>query len=131
MKGSIDMTNRVLVIAFVLVVLAESAPAWGQDPAQGRKLYLTYCSSCHGDKGKGDGPAASSLPAKPADHTDGSVMNQLTDKFLMEIISKGGGAVGKSALMPAWGSQIKDQQLRDVIAYIRSIADPPYKAAGK
>jgi mono/diheme cytochrome c family protein len=68
---------------------------------------------------------------KPADHTNGAVMNQLPDKFLTEIISKGGSAVGKSALMPAWGSQIKDKQLLDVVAYIRSIADPPYKAAGK
>ena len=115
----------------LVVVLAKALAAWGQDQTEGRKLYLTYCSSCHGDKGKGDGPAASSLPVKPADHTNGAVMNQLSDKFLVDIISKGGSAVGKSALMPAWGSQIKDKQLRDVVVYIRSIADPPYKAAGK
>jgi mono/diheme cytochrome c family protein len=125
------MKNKMPIGVCLIIVLAGALPAWGQDQAEGRKLYLTYCSSCHGDKGKGDGPAASSLPVKPADHTNGVVMNQFPDKFLTEIISKGGSAVGKSALMPAWGSQIKDKQLRDVVAYIRSIADPPYKVAGK
>ena len=106
-------------------------PTWGQDQSEGKKLYLSYCSSCHGDKGKGDGPASRSLPVKPADHTDGAIMNQLTDKFLLEIISKGGSAVGKSPMMPAWGGQFKDKQLRDIVAYLRSIADPPYKTSGK
>ena len=35
----------------------------------GKTLYQAYCSPCHGDKGKGDGPAAASLNPKPADHT--------------------------------------------------------------
>lgn len=125
------MKNKIPIGMALLVILAAAPHVWGQDQTEGRKLYLTYCSSCHGDKGKGDGPAASSLPVKPADHTNGAVMNQLSDKFLAEIISKGGSAVGKSALMPAWGSQLKDKQLRDVVAYIRGIADPPYKATGK
>jgi mono/diheme cytochrome c family protein len=33
--------------------------------------------------------------------------------------------------MPGWGGQFKENQLRDVVAYVRSMADPPYKAAGK
>jgi cytochrome c553 len=120
------------IFAFsVLLVLCGSGPTWAQNQSEGKKLYLTYCSSCHGDNGKGDGPAAQSLPVKPANHTAGAVMNQLTDKFLMEIISKGGSAVGKSPMMPAWGGQFKENQLRDIVAYVRSIADPPYKPAGK
>ena len=118
------------LICFTLL-LAVTGPTWAQNQAEGKKLYLTYCSSCHGDNGKGDGPAAQSLPVKPANHTAGAVMNQLTDKFLMEIISKGGSAVGKSPMMPGWGGQFKENQLRDIVAYVRSIADPPYKPAGK
>jgi cytochrome c oxidase cbb3-type subunit III len=113
------------------MLLAVTDPAWTQNQSEGKKLYVTYCSSCHGDNGKGDGPAAQSLPVKPANHTDGAVMNQLTDKFLLEIISKGGSAVGKSPMMPAWGGQLKENQLRDIVAYVRSIAQPPYKASGK
>ena len=113
------------------LLLAGMDPSWAQNQSEGKKLYLTYCSSCHGDNGKGDGPAARSLPVKPANHTDGAVMNQLTDKFLLEIVSKGGSAVGKSAMMPGWGGQFKESQVRDIVAYVRSMADPPYKASGK
>jgi mono/diheme cytochrome c family protein len=119
------------IFALSALLLAVAGPTWAQNQAEGKKLYLTYCSSCHGDNGKGDGPAAQSLPVKPANHTAGAVMNQLTDKFLMEIISKGGSAVGKSPMMPGWGGQFKENQLRDIMAYVRSIADPPYKPAGK
>jgi mono/diheme cytochrome c family protein len=112
-------------------LLTQMSLTRAQDQAEGKKLYLTYCSSCHGDDGKGDGPAARSLPVKPANHTDGAVMNKFSDKFLLEIIAKGGGAVGKSAMMPGWEGQLKANQLRDIVAYVRSIADPPYKGSGK
>ena len=55
-------------------------------------------------------------------------MNQLNDKFLVDVITKGGSAIGKSSYMPAWGSSFNDKQIRDVIAYIRGLAVPPYKA---
>jgi mono/diheme cytochrome c family protein len=123
--------NSFWILPFAALLLAGTDLTWAQNQSEGKKLYLSYCSSCHGDNGKGDGPAAQSLPVKPANHTAGAVMNQLTDKFLMEIISKGGSAVGKSPMMPAWGGQFKENQLRDIVAYVRSIADPPYKPSGK
>jgi YD repeat-containing protein len=73
-------------------------------------------------------PAAQSLPAKPADHTNGAVMNPLSDQFLFDIISKGGSAVGKSTFMPSWGSALNEKQIKDIVAHLRSIAEPPYKA---
>jgi len=115
--------------AGLLLVLA--LPAAAQDKAEGKKHYVTYCSGCHGESGKGDGPAAASLPVKPANHADGATMSQLSDKFLFEIISKGGQAVGKSPFMPAWGNQLKEQQVRDVIAYIRSLAPTASKPPEK
>jgi mono/diheme cytochrome c family protein len=54
-------------------------------------------------------------------------MNQLSDKFLIEVISKGGSGVGKSSFMPAWGSSLNEKQIRDIIAYLRTIADPPFR----
>ena len=112
-----------------LLMLVESLHA--QDKAEGRKHYVTFCSGCHGDTGKGNGPAAVSLPIKPTDHTDGTIMNQLSDRFLFDIISKGGPAVGKSPLMPAWGSHLREKQIRDLIAYLRSLAVLPYSPPGK
>lgn len=115
-----------------MVVLAGAVltgtEARAQNAAEGRKLYTSYCSTCHGDKGKGDGMAAKSLPAKPADHTNGAVMNQHNDKFLMDIISKGGSAVGKSSFMPSWGSALEEKQIRDLVAFIRTLAPPANKS---
>jgi mono/diheme cytochrome c family protein len=115
----------------ILVLILTQAVAGAQDKAEGKKYYATYCSGCHGETGKGDGPAAASLSVKPANHNDGAVMNQLPDKFLFEVIAKGGQAVGKSPFMPGWDNQLKEKQIRDVIAYVRSLASPPYNPSGK
>lgn len=123
--------NSARLFTSSILLLVGIGTTGAQDHAEGKRLYLTYCSGCHGEKGKGDGPAARSLPVKPANHTDGTVMNQLSDKFISEVISKGGVAVGKSPTMPAWGSQFKEKQLRDIVAYLRSLANPPYKTPGK
>ncbi|HYJ17130.1 MAG TPA: c-type cytochrome [Candidatus Limnocylindria bacterium] len=120
---------KLLSIASALFcgVILSGVPSWAQNQAEGRKLYASYCSTCHGDKGKGDGMAAKSLPAKPTDHTNGAIMNQMNDKFLLDIISKGGSAVGKSSFMPAWGNALDEKQIRDVMAFIRTLAVPAYK----
>jgi mono/diheme cytochrome c family protein len=110
-------------LVILVLVLAQAVKA--QDKAEGKKYYVTYCSGCHGETGKGDGAAAVSLPVKPTNHSDGTAMNQIPDKVLGEIISKGGQAVGKSPFMPGWGSQLNDKQVRDMVAYVRSLATPP------
>jgi mono/diheme cytochrome c family protein len=49
---------------------AEDSPAARLDRRErGRKLYLAECSGCHGEHGKGDGPAAEPLAAKPRNFT--------------------------------------------------------------
>jgi len=111
----------------VFLVAIPGGSSYAQNPADGKALYASYCSVCHGEKGKGDGVGAKGLPAKPADHTNGALMNQLSDKYLVEIISKGGTAVGKSGFMPGWGSSLNDKQIRDLVSFIRSIAIPPPK----
>jgi mono/diheme cytochrome c family protein len=118
----------VSLLAAACFLFVATMTALAQNAAEGKKLYVSYCATCHGETGKGDGMAARSLPVKPADHTNGTVMNQLSDQFLRDIISKGGSAVGKSSFMPSWGSSIDEKQVRDLVAYLRSIADPPYKA---
>jgi mono/diheme cytochrome c family protein len=117
-----------LVIYFL--VFQDSGSVWAQNQAEGKNLYATYCTSCHGDKGKGDGVASKSLPVKLGDFTDGSIMNRLSDKSLFDVISNGGSSVGKSSMMPGWGN-LNEKQIHDIIAYLRSIADPPYKAPEK
>jgi mono/diheme cytochrome c family protein len=54
-------------------------------------------------------------------------MNALTDKYMFDIIKKGGKAVQKAAVMPAANKKLTDQDIWDMVAYIRSLANPPYK----
>ena len=59
---------------------------------------------------------------------DGSVLNGEKDEFLQNITALGGSAMGKSAMMPAYGRTLNEQEIRSVIAYARAIAVPPYQA---
>jgi mono/diheme cytochrome c family protein len=95
----------------------------------GKIKYDANCVGCHGATGKGDGAAAAALNPKPQDHTDGKVMNALSDKYLFDIIKDGGAAMKKAPFMPASGKKLSDQEISDVVAYIRSLAIPPYKPA--
>ena len=88
--------------------------------------YQIYCASCHGQSGDGDGPVAAALPVKPAKHNDGGYMNALSDDYLFKVIAEGGPAVGKSEMMAPWGGSLSDAKIRDIIAFIRSLANPPY-----
>ena len=54
---------------FIVVLLPHFSAA--EDQGEGKRLYQSYCTGCHGASGKGDGPAGKTLPVKPADHTNG------------------------------------------------------------
>jgi mono/diheme cytochrome c family protein len=106
---------------------AGAPPASGKpDAAHGAPLYATNCASCHGPKGDGDGPVGAALVPKPAKHSDGAYMNALTNEHLFKTIKEGGAAVGKSPLMAPWGGALTDAQIWDVVAFVRSLAHPPY-----
>ena len=110
-----------VIIALCAAVLSPSLIAQAADAEQGKKLYGQFCASCHGQSGKGDGPAAAALNPKPRDHTDKDYMSKMSDDDLLKVIKNGGAAVGKSPLMPPWGASLKDGQIHDIIAYVREL----------
>ena len=97
------------------------------DAKAGEADYQIFCASCHGGTGAGDGPVAQALNPKPARHDNGAYMNPLTDDYLFKVIKFGGASVGKSPMMAPLGGSLSDQRIRNVIAFIRSLADPPYQ----
>ena len=92
--------------------------------AKGKESYETYCWTCHGKDGKGGGPSAEGLTVKPRNHTDDKYMSGLSDEQIFKTIKEGGKAVGKSELMPAWGAALKDGQILDLVAYLRTLHKP-------
>lgn len=96
------------------------------DAAKGKVKYAQLCASCHGLAGAGDGVASAGLNPKPAHHNDGNYMNPLSNEHLTKVITEGGAAVGKSPMMAPWGAVLGPQGVQDVIAYTRTLANPPY-----
>jgi mono/diheme cytochrome c family protein len=94
----------------------------------GRQLYVRHCATCHGEAGRGDGASAASFATKPADLTDGRLMNGLPDEFLVSVIMHGGPAEGLSPGMPPFSAYLSDVDTRLVIKYLRAIAAPPFRA---
>jgi mono/diheme cytochrome c family protein len=109
------------LVVVCAMVLSTALVAHAADVDEGKKLYGQFCVSCHGQSGKGDGPAATALNPKPRDHTDKELMSKLSDEDMLKVIKNGGVSVGKSPLMPPWGASLKDDQIKDVIAYIRTL----------
>jgi len=124
------MQSRLFVSFGLVSILLAPGLGFAQskgDAKAGKAKYEANCVGCHGATGKGDGAAAAALNPKPQDHTDGKAMNALTDKYLFDIIKQGGKAVQKAAVMPAANKKLTDQDISDMVAYIRSLANPPYK----
>ena len=97
-----------------------------QDAAAGKEVYEQYCALCHGPEGKGDGSLSANLDPKPRNHTDGTYMNTLSDEHLLSVVGGGGAAAGLSPIMPAWKDILSAQQIQDVVAFVRTLAMPPY-----
>lgn len=113
-----------LIFACFIVVLSVMifSQVDAADVAGGQVKYQQFCVSCHGATGQGDGPAAAILNPKPRNFKDVAVMSKKTDAELMKVIKEGGPAVGLSASMPPWGSSLSDQDIMNIVAYIRTLA---------
>jgi cbb3-type cytochrome c oxidase subunit III len=95
------------------------------DPSRGATLYDSYCWTCHGKTGKGDGPIAVAYKPQPRDLTDRASLAQRTDRDLYNVISQGGGAVERSPTMPGWGEVLSPQEIWDLVAYVRQFSKQP------
>jgi mono/diheme cytochrome c family protein len=83
--------------------------------ADAKALYVANCAPCHGDKGRGDGPAAPGLNPKPADHSSVTVQNE-SDGALFWKLSEG------RAPMPGYKKIFSDNQRWELIIFIRTLA---------
>ncbi|MBI1745164.1 MAG: cytochrome c [Acidobacteria bacterium] len=85
--------------------------------------YKQHCVKCHGEQGKGDGPATKTIKAmKMADWSSKEAMDKFKDEDLTKIIKQGGAAVNKSKIMPAYKEKMQDGEIKDMLSYIHSLA---------
>ena len=97
----------------------------------GRRLNDQYCDRCHNAESTVERVSNyDNLEIKPHPFTEGDTLNKIGDADLTAIITYGGPALNKSALMPAWGNTLSKSDIQALISYIRAIADPPSRGAG-
>lgn len=85
---------------------------------RGTIVFLNYCITCHGQNADGQGRSAKLYNPKPANLRT----SMMPDAYKDGIIRRGGKLMGRSEFMPPWGEELTDEQVRDVVAYLRSIA---------
>lgn len=107
-----------LVLSTFSLLAASSAHA--EDIQAGKQIYAQHCVVCHGISGKGNGPSGKGLNPKPTDFTK-AVPNE---EEWFKATKLGTKAIGKSGGMEAYAAKLSDQQIRDVLAYVKTLKQP-------
>ncbi len=136
-------TRRFVLIVVSGFLISSSLHAATGDPANGKRLFMKKCAWCHGKKGEGDGPGAKFIIPPPRDFSLGVYKFKTStpdtyitrDEDIFHTIIN--GLPGTS--MPSWKEIFDDQEVWDMVAYLKSLSDmfddepnpPPINYSGK
>ncbi|MGD0366164.1 MAG: c-type cytochrome [Acidobacteriaceae bacterium] len=113
------------------LVLKITELAAGYQQQLGYELQDQYCARCHDQESSPQRVSNyDNLAEKPHSFTEGETLNKLSDSDLIAIISHGGPALNRSALMPPYGATLSKADIQALIAYIRLVSDPPWRVTG-
>jgi len=90
--------------------------AAGGDAGKGKAIFQAKCVTCHGPKGKGDGPLAKALKPPPANFAS-AVSKKKPEAELLQVIESG----KPKTAMVAWKGQLSDAEIQDVLAYVLTL----------
>jgi mono/diheme cytochrome c family protein len=97
------------------------------EQAQGKRVFYAQCVWCHADATPAGPSNRSNVAPVPPLMNDGAALNGASDEYMQNIITLGGSALGKSAMMPPYGRSLSQDEIHAVIAFTRAIAQPPYQ----
>ena len=118
--GKISVCGIAVVFGLVWSLTLMVPQSMAGDTVHGKKVYDTNCSACHGVKGDGQGPAASTLNPRPTNFTSAEAMKDINDARLKKSTKEG----RPGTAMVAWGGILSDKDIEDVMAYVRSLLKP-------
>jgi len=101
--------SKLLGLTILLLACGLALPA--ADAPDGAALFKDKCAMCHGAEGKGF------AAIKTPDFTDPKVQASITDKEMTEVIKNG----KKGTAMPAFGDQLKEDEIKALVTFIRSL----------
>ncbi len=126
MSGRYELTASTFDKSHKPIEVKINETALGYQQTLGRQLNEKYCERCHNPESTVERVSNyDNLAVKPHPFNEGGTLNKFTDADLTAIISYGGPALNKSALMPAWGNTLSKAEIQGLIAYIRAVSDPP------
>jgi cytochrome c oxidase cbb3-type subunit 3 len=76
--------------------------------------------------GDGKGVNIRDMSVQPRDHTDAKDMSTRSDEELFKAIKEGGQAISKSVLMPPWSGTFTDEEINDLVKYLRTLCNCRY-----
>ncbi len=114
---------RLLPASFALLLLVACGDGGSEstDPiSRGAKIFArSGCATCHGEGGRGDGPAAHALTTKPRDFTQAAAFRtERTPAALARLIAEGGG----NGAMPPYPF-LSDAEREQMALYVLSLAE--------
>ena len=107
------MKKVLTAVAVVAMLCLAASVSRAQDVANGEKVYKAKCMACHGPDGKGD--TAAGKATKSRDFGSDEVKKE-SDATWTDIIVKGKNK------MPSYDKKITEAEVKDVVAYIRTLA---------
>ncbi|MCK9531180.1 MAG: c-type cytochrome [Gammaproteobacteria bacterium] len=124
------MLKHLVPVAGVVaaILCSHTAMADPMKTFEGRKLFQSLCSVCHGAEGKGDGPLTKRMDVHPADLTSARTRAR-SDEELLDIIA-GVDNHQPSRVMPRWGKVIRDTDIEAILAYVRFLQRSKHRLEG-
>ena len=110
--------------AVVTVARAEddgSAQVKAADAAKGAQIFATYCVTCHGPQGLGDGPVGKTLNPPPRNFQEAKFKYGDTPRDHFNVISNGAASKGGSPLMAPWGAVIPEADRWALVKHVMSL----------
>lgn len=83
-------------------------------------MFQQRCAQCHGNAADGRGPLAARFDPRPSN----LVASTRTEDYMAQIITLGGGAMGRSAAMPEWGLELSGQDVLALVEYLATLKRP-------
>lgn len=125
-------TEHSRMIGSVYVLEPEDYQVWlaggiqGSPAEAGQKLFVSLtCSTCHSDTATARGPVLTGLFGRERPLQDGSMV-RVDENYLRQSILNPGEkiAAGYQPIMPSFQGQVNEEQLVQLISYIKTLTPP-------
>lgn len=117
--------GRCALLSTLALALAWPAVTSAADLEAGKAVFAANCAVCHGTTGRPDpdSPVVKGLGVVPADLTDPLFNSREPSGDWGMVVKHGGHAMGLAEQMPAHKEALTDEQVENVVAYVKTLVD--------